>query len=180
MNITPIDVAEEIIVRGSSSYDYLALSYVWGSVAMLQCTATSGHTPEVCDSLCQERDDVPQLVRDAMVFTRKIGQRYLWVDQFCIEQDNALQKHAQISRMDIICTHALATIVAMCATNAKSSLASVRTDTGLPLYAKAAGGSVFAHFEFQVNPPGLAEQLLHSQSETRHGLFKSDLYHKIV
>jgi hypothetical protein len=38
-----------------------------------------------------------------MYFTLKIGLTYLWVDRYCIDQNNTEEKHDNIRNMEAIC-----------------------------------------------------------------------------
>jgi len=71
---------------------YVCLSYVWGAHE-----ATHG----ISGGLLLE--PLPQTVSDAMAVTLKIGFRYLWVDRYCIDQNDAEAKHSAILNMDRIC-----------------------------------------------------------------------------
>ena len=109
-----IDCWTRQIVPLAQGLEYLALSYVWGQEAAN--TAIDG-TPEVTDHMPWP---APQTIEDAMSVVRSLGQRYLWVDRFCIwKSDN---KHLQIQNMDQIYRSALATIVAVDAISAESGL----------------------------------------------------------
>ncbi|KAH8592055.1 heterokaryon incompatibility protein-domain-containing protein [Bisporella sp. PMI_857] len=61
-----------------------------------------------------------------MAFVQKLGERYLWVDAFCIIQDNAESKHEDIRYMDQIYSQAYATIVALTGVDANSGLSGIR------------------------------------------------------
>jgi len=65
---------------------YFALSYVWGLPGNVFRT-----TQNNCSSLLQAIDpsSPPSVILDAVVLTRAIGVRYLWVDSLCIIQDDA-------------------------------------------------------------------------------------------
>ena len=54
----------------------------------------------------------PQTVLDAMEFCKKMDQRYLWIDRYCIIQDLPEQKHDQLQAMGIIYHRAYFTIIA--------------------------------------------------------------------
>ena len=54
----------------------------------------------------------PQTVLDAMEFCKTMGQRYLWIDRYCIVQDLPEQKHDQLRAMGIIYHYAYFTIIA--------------------------------------------------------------------
>ncbi|KAI0376121.1 heterokaryon incompatibility protein-domain-containing protein [Hypomontagnella monticulosa] len=69
---------------------YVALSYVWGP--------PSG--------------DWPPTILDAVEVTKRMGEKYLWVDRLCIDQSNPQEKQMLISKMDMIYAGAEFTIVA--------------------------------------------------------------------
>ncbi|ERF76407.1 hypothetical protein EPUS_06965 [Endocarpon pusillum Z07020] len=52
-------------------------------------------------------------MEDAITFVKHIGERYLWVDLFCIDQSNKEQKQSQINSMDRIYASAYLTLVCL-------------------------------------------------------------------
>ena len=44
-------------------------------------------------------DDVPTAVKDAIMVTILLGHQVLWVDKYCIDQDNDEIRHIQIQNM---------------------------------------------------------------------------------
>ncbi|KAG6354236.1 hypothetical protein INS49_004840 [Diaporthe citri] len=54
---------------------------------------------------------LPQAIEDAIRVTLATGYRYLWVDQYCIDQDDTVHKAQQIKIMDQIYSTAAWTIV---------------------------------------------------------------------
>ncbi|KAI1383360.1 HET-domain-containing protein [Hypoxylon trugodes] len=70
----------------------------------------------------------PSNVRDAISVTVKLGFRYLWVDRYCIDPNNLLEKHAQIRQMGSIYNGVTLTIIAAAGSN---------PDYGLPGVPKA-------------------------------------------
>ena len=72
---------------------------------------------------------IPKTILDAIYFTEKISERYLWVDSLCIIQDDAEAKHHQIRRMDEIYSGATATIIAANGENANSRLPGLERGT---------------------------------------------------
>ncbi|KAF2176466.1 HET-domain-containing protein [Zopfia rhizophila CBS 207.26] len=61
----------------------------------------------------QLRDiDLPETIRDAMRLVQSLGERYLWVDRFCIIQDDFEHKRAQIDMMGSIYANSYCTIIA--------------------------------------------------------------------
>ncbi|KAH9222431.1 heterokaryon incompatibility protein-domain-containing protein, partial [Leptodontidium sp. 2 PMI_412] len=96
-----VDVGERKIVLFDSSTppDYIALSYVWGSVK------------QISYSLNTTLPRLPQTIEDAMIVVRKLGKRYLWVDSLCIDQMNDEHKQSQIMIMHEIYHNSWAIIV---------------------------------------------------------------------
>lgn len=66
---------------------YLALSYVWGESGL-------AHSGEMLIN-------APQTVKDAMYATKRLGQRYLWVDRYRIPQEGN-ERHVHIANMNSI------------------------------------------------------------------------------
>lgn len=57
-------------------------------------------------------DILPKTVEDALIVTKRLNYRYLWVDEICISQLNPVHRASQIARMDEIYSGADLTIVA--------------------------------------------------------------------
>ena len=103
-----IDCVDMAIVTANESSRWLALSYVWG---------VNQQSPLSVDSTRFRKGsrlppDIAGTVRDAISVTKQLGYRYLWVDEYCIDQSNESQRNEQISRMDQIYRGADLTIVA--------------------------------------------------------------------
>jgi hypothetical protein len=99
------------IIERAGDMDYVALSYVWrladrNKVALVgkaeRSPGTSGQLPPF----------IPMVVKNAMTVVREIGYRYLWVDQYCIDQTCEEELADQVSKMDLIYSRANLTIVA--------------------------------------------------------------------
>ncbi len=119
-----IDVNENKLVEATTSTRYLALSYVWGKKEFYTTMREERETLAKKNSLA--KISLPNIVCDAMSFTRKMKERYLWVDALCIEQDkNSEQKMTQIANMDTIYRNAYLTLVAWTATGSSSRLPGV-------------------------------------------------------
>jgi Heterokaryon incompatibility protein (HET) len=87
---------------------YIALSYVWGAGTGL--TADEVRQLETSKVLPAE---VPRTIKDALKAVLYLGERFLWVDQYCISQYHAEDKQEQIGAMADIYGCALVTIVAL-------------------------------------------------------------------
>ncbi|KAH6980176.1 heterokaryon incompatibility protein-domain-containing protein [Fusarium venenatum] len=68
---------------------------------------------------------LPRTISDAVIVVRNLGYRYLWVDKLCIDQDCAIEKHAQVSLMDQIYGGAEITIVAAAGSDSEHGLPGV-------------------------------------------------------
>ncbi|KAL6812445.1 heterokaryon incompatibility domain-containing protein [Trichoderma sp. SZMC 28015] len=97
-----IDCQEQSIVDHKPGMPYVALSYVWGQPQEQRAVNDGKRLP----------DQLSLLIRDAMAVTQTMGFRYLWVDRYCIDQDNPTVKHDQIRQMDGIYSNAEVTIIA--------------------------------------------------------------------
>lgn len=134
-SIQLIDVGDLTIIPATTQHRYLALSYVWGEHLSFASTTKTMESLHQKGGLGRYMNELPQTIKDAMQVVRELGERYLWVDRLCIEQDNETQKEIHIQKMDVIYSHALITIIAHCGVSAMSPLPGVRPGTriGLPM-----------------------------------------------
>ncbi|KAF2191151.1 HET-domain-containing protein, partial [Zopfia rhizophila CBS 207.26] len=101
---------------------YVTLSYVWGNVLALRTLRNNISTLERKHSLTWLKNRLPKVVQDAIDLVNSMGERYLWVDELCIIQDDLEHKHTQIGFMDNIYRNSLLTIVALSGYNANAGL----------------------------------------------------------
>jgi hypothetical protein len=102
-----IDCKQRRIVPALPTYEYSALSYVWG-------TSRSG------DDRCIHNElptTLPRTIEDALKVSKVLGLRYIWIDRYCINQENDVEKQIQIQQMDLIYRNAFVTIVAAAGTD---------------------------------------------------------------
>lgn len=95
-----IDVNRGCLTDAPPAPAYAALSYVWGEPQANQAWSTAG-TGNISRLRCTGSlitDAVPATSRDAMEACRLLDVEFLWVDRFCILQDDN-SKYSQISRM---------------------------------------------------------------------------------
>jgi Heterokaryon incompatibility protein (HET) len=90
-----IDCQTRKVIMAPSNSPYLALSYVWG-----------------CKPSSFDESKLPSTIEDAVTVTLKLRYRYLWVDQYCINQ-NSPEKLVHIKQMDRIYRNAEACIIAV-------------------------------------------------------------------
>jgi hypothetical protein len=110
-----IDCFANEIVAAPPGCEYAALSYVWGGVS----------APAAIGKCLGPLETPLQTIKDAMVVTAQLQIRYLWVDQYCIDQSDSSEMHSQLSVMDLIYSEAAVTIVAAAGTDASSGLPGV-------------------------------------------------------
>ncbi|KAH3916580.1 hypothetical protein HBI56_047620 [Parastagonospora nodorum] len=93
------------VVRADSIVNphWVALSYVWGD---------RGHADAAEVSHDHHAPRLPQTIMDAVKVTQELGYRYLWIDELCIDQNNAAHENSQLGKMDQIYRGAEFTIVA--------------------------------------------------------------------
>ncbi|KAF8838343.1 HET-domain-containing protein [Paxillus ammoniavirescens] len=114
LDVAPVDDPQHQIrlcVPNGEAAAYTALSYCWGGP---QPFSTQKSTLETYLKGI-DMQQLPSTIRDAITVTRKLGLRYLWIDAFCIIQDDDLDKQKEIARMGEIYRHSYCTIIAECA-----------------------------------------------------------------
>jgi hypothetical protein len=75
VEIILIDVLDQKLVRASSSWRFLTISYVWGNAALGTTNTANRRAREEQGALSKVH--LPQLILDAMLFASKLGERYL-------------------------------------------------------------------------------------------------------
>lgn len=93
--------------------DYVALSYCWGPPPLLRTLTTNYESHLEAIPL----ESLPITLRDAVVTTRSLGLRYLWIDALCIIQDSDSDRAKEIRTMGDVYSEATITIVAANATS---------------------------------------------------------------
>ncbi|RGP79792.1 heterokaryon incompatibility [Fusarium longipes] len=113
-----IDAVNRCIVPGTTSNDYLALSYTWEhetkpSNEESELQLLNANTPMLTkvNGLDQYFSRIPKVIKDAMGLTIALGKQYLWVDRLCIVQDDP-GKESEFHSMDRVYSGAYMTIVA--------------------------------------------------------------------
>jgi hypothetical protein len=114
-----IDCLSRNIVKITPDDLYFALSYVWGA------PHPETSSPKGKDPVKGLQIGIPQVIEDAMTVVKSLGKRYLWVDKYCIDQHDDVDKHYQIQNMDRIYQGAYVTIIASAGTDAFSGIPGV-------------------------------------------------------
>ena len=110
INCTSLDV-EPVHVH----HEYIALSYAWGGKG----------AKEYSKSLKDIWERLPMTIKDAVAVTKKLGFQYLWIDYFCIPQEDEIAKQAAIRSMGSIYSHASLVVIAASGTDADGGLPGV-------------------------------------------------------
>lgn len=104
-----IDCKTRNVITAPLDCEYAALSYVWGQPSASKFDAGSDKHDQTIWSV---PDGCSEVINDSMKVVLEMNLQYLWVDKYCIDQLDALDKHNQISRMDVIYASARFTIIA--------------------------------------------------------------------
>lgn len=89
---------QRIVSNFQEALPYAALSYVYGA----RSASPDG------DKLPTE---IPKTIKDAMDIAQELGLEYLWVDRYCIRQDDSNDKNDQMSKMHHIYRGSHVTII---------------------------------------------------------------------
>jgi hypothetical protein len=110
-----IDAVDRRLVRTRPGDRYLALSYVWERPGSRPTSRSPVYTARANVAAFEETlpdNALPHTISDAMWLCRKLGIRHLWVDRFCIVQDDEEDREYHIRNMAYIYANAYLTIVA--------------------------------------------------------------------
>ena len=101
-------LSASLLETNGQQEDYLTLSYCWGQAEMARTTSLtlSEHTKSI------SLDGLAKTIRDALVITKALGYRYIWIDSLCIIQDSLPDWERESSRMAMIYRHSTLTIAA--------------------------------------------------------------------
>ncbi|KAF2821392.1 HET-domain-containing protein [Ophiobolus disseminans] len=144
-----IDVRNMCIVEPQEPCRYVALSYVWGGVSQYMLTEDNLDELQTKGGI-QEKHLVPT-IRDAIIFTEKLGERYLWVDVLCIIQDSKMIRQQTLQDMGNIYAHSLLTVIAGSCSSANDHLPGVSKERCWTQWFQkvSAGLTLSAHFDFK-------------------------------
>ena len=122
-----IDVVEKKLCRiRPENSRYAALSYVWGAPSNFMCTKETISSLLCSKGLLPVMSKIPQTIQDAIELVERLGERYLWVDQLCIIQDDRDDRNNIISAMAGIYSSAFVTIIAASGSDSNTGLPGVR------------------------------------------------------
>jgi len=114
-----------LYVTAGEQKDYVCLSYCWGptdgsDVGLGPLETTKWTLESFQCSIPWEQ--LPKTFQDAVVFTRKLGFRYLWIDALCIIQDSVEDWTQEAGEMANIFKNATLTLAAASSSNSAGGL----------------------------------------------------------
>ncbi|ETS86078.1 hypothetical protein PFICI_04103 [Pestalotiopsis fici W106-1] len=102
------DTPPRIYVSNRERVPYAVLSYCWGANQNILLLTTNVNAYTECIPV----ESLPRTIADAVIITRKMKLRYLWVDALCILQNSEEDLAHELSYMGDIYANALFTIAA--------------------------------------------------------------------
>jgi hypothetical protein len=115
-----IDCSTRSIITPPGDSPYVALSYRWGE----NHSRTREEQKDILPA------NLPATIEDAILVTRRLGFRYLWVDKYCVSRTDQSDFKHQIRQMHLIYRSAQITIIAGGSMDAYSGLVGVSTPRG--------------------------------------------------
>lgn len=114
IDVGSLDSEEARLIISQSEYGkYTTLSHRWGGNGLVALTKAT--LESLKSGFCPR--DMPQTFQDAITVTRQLGLRYLWIDTFCIIQDDPEDWATESARMGDIYERAYFNIAATSAIN---------------------------------------------------------------
>jgi len=115
-----IDCASRKIVPAYSLCEYVTLSYVCGP------SGSGNGLGSLEEGHCLG-DDIPRVMEDAIEVAKQLGFACLWVDKYCVDQEDEEAKGCVIRSMDGIHAGATLTLIAAAGDNPHHGLPGVST-----------------------------------------------------
>lgn len=117
-----MDCKDMCLIVLSSRTKYLALSYVWGRTPALQTTKAELPILSRPGASTPRLGQLSNTVEETIAFVQQCGQRYLWLDQFCIVQDTLSEKELAIENMDKVYRSVHTVLIAAAGSDASAGL----------------------------------------------------------
>ncbi|KAJ4986742.1 hypothetical protein SVAN01_07801 [Stagonosporopsis vannaccii] len=131
-NFRVIDVVLSCIKHVPLDVQYVALSYVWGQLPMVQLRKNNFEALTSEGGLDKIREELPKTITDSIDFIHTLGIRYLWIDGLCLIQDDKVDVSLGIGMMNSIYHGSYFTIVAASGQDANAGLPGFRQGSPCP------------------------------------------------
>jgi hypothetical protein len=109
--------------------DYIALSHCWGKLPpeeRAKCCTTLDNIGRRRERI--EIEDLPKSFKDAITVTRGLGKRYLWIDAFCIIQEDEDDWKKESKKMETVFSMAYCTVAASSARDSNAGFLNPRPE----------------------------------------------------
>ena len=154
-----INLKTRKIALAESRTRYVAVSYVWGddlsptNIDSVVPLGSSGERVDISDfdKRFQLPKRLPQTLEDALTLTEAIGEQFVWIDKYCIDQSNKRELDEQIANMDKIYRQAWLTVIALVGDDVNAGIAGVSRpmeNRMQPTLALPQGKLVATHIEY--------------------------------
>jgi len=113
LDVGPEDGSQDpkLHIPGSNLGQYAALSHCWGTHQTIKTTKAT-----LLDRMQTIPFQIlPKTFQDAVIVTRQLGLRYLWIDSLCIIQDCIDDWRYEAARMAAVYSNAVVTVAATAA-----------------------------------------------------------------
>ena len=100
--------------------EYACLSHCWGTKDQRPLVTTIEKLQTFQDRILWH--SLPTMFRDVIIFTRKLGIRYLWIDSLCIIQDSPQDWLNEAGKMSAVFQNATLTIAAAVCANSRDTI----------------------------------------------------------
>ncbi|KAH8803686.1 heterokaryon incompatibility protein-domain-containing protein [Xylogone sp. PMI_703] len=150
-----IDVKKYRIIDAPEDCKYVALSYVWGAQVRPQLKLLSSTREKLYGDGGVSLNETPTTVLDAIHISAELGERYLWVDALCIQQDDPDDLRRHFASMHIIYEYSQFTIVAAHGDNSWEGLCGVSKRKNKQVYETIGPvelANVLAEFPAAISP----------------------------
>lgn len=130
-----INCKTRMIELAEDETEYVALSYVWGKYGASKNAAILNEADAFAQRQPTNKTTFPRelprklelTIEDAIQVTLEMGFSFLWVDKYCIDENNPEEKNRHIRNMDSIYQDAAFTIIAAAGDDADHGLPGVST-----------------------------------------------------
>lgn len=128
-------------IRGDTNLEYATLSHCWGRTEHITTAIDTQKKREAGIAF----SELNRTFQDAVLVTRALGIRYLWIDSLCIIQDSALDWQKESALMGSVYNGAMINIAADAAEDGDQGFLSKRALLSLPytLMGKSSHGKLF-------------------------------------
>lgn len=163
----------KLFVTRGYKCQYLALSYCWGQAPQRTVLLKKNlDEPRVWEHVGLPQRNLSRTIRDAILVTRNLGFRYLWVDALCIVQDDDDDKNKQFAVMGDIYRKSALTIAAATGSTADSGLFVHRDPLGrrpCPVYEEQGGHNSIMFAQLPT------ENIVETPLDSRGWVFQEDM-----